>query len=280
MRSGLPGAPALATAPRTPDFAGTPPHGPAAPAGEEPEMRTTCYKVAHEWHTERRSVTLRGAVNTLCRVVSPNARHKTPCDRIAAPSRRRRSASRRLIPCRAPNVLQRVIGGDTVAAVPDVPDHLIVLRLATVADRADVLALVPRLVAFGPPPWRDVDAMVATDLHVVSQAFESAPEDASIYVAECGSRVAGFVHVHWSVDYYRRRRHAHVADLVVLPGFEGRGLASRMLDRAEQWAREHGYDWLTISVFEGNQRAARLYEHLGFRREIVHLIKPLAQSTS
>jgi GNAT superfamily N-acetyltransferase len=177
-------------------------------------------------------------------------------------------------------VIHRAIGGDTVAAVPDASDHQIVLRPATVADRADVFALVPRLVAFGPPPWRDVDEMVATDLDVISRAFESAPEDAAIYVAECGSRVAGFMHVHWSVDYYRRRRHAHVADLVVSPGFEGRGLASRMLDRAEQWAREHGYDWLTISVFEENQRAARLYEHLGFQREIVHLIKPLAQSTS
>ena len=27
-------------------------------------MRMTCCKVAHEWHTEWRSVTLRGAVNT------------------------------------------------------------------------------------------------------------------------------------------------------------------------------------------------------------------------
>ncbi|HEY1478796.1 MAG TPA: GNAT family N-acetyltransferase, partial [Gaiellales bacterium] len=87
--------------------------------------------------------------------------------------------------------------------------------------------------------------------------------------------LAGFVHVHWSMDYYRRRRHAHVADLVVAPEFEGRGVASRLVEQAERWAREHRYDWLTIAVFEENRRAAGLYEHLGFHREIVHLVKPL-----
>jgi GNAT superfamily N-acetyltransferase len=150
-----------------------------------------------------------------------------------------------------------------------------VLRRATVADRDAVLALVPRLVAFGPPPWRAVDEMTATDLDVIGKAFEASPEDASIFVVECESRVAGFVHVYWSVDYYRRRRHAHVADLVVSAEFEGRGLARRLLARAEQWARDEGYDWLTIAVFEQNRHAAALYEHLGFQREKLHLVKPL-----
>jgi GNAT superfamily N-acetyltransferase len=160
--------------------------------------------------------------------------------------------------------------------VSDAPEHDLRVRPATSADLAAVLALVPRLVAFGPPPWRDADEMTAADVDVISHAFGAAAEDATIYVAELDSRLAGFMHVHWSMDYYRRRRHAHVSDLVVAPAFEGRGVASHLIAQAELWAREHGYDWLTIAVFEENHRAAGLYEHLGFQRETVRLVKPLA----
>jgi hypothetical protein len=38
---------------------------PAARAGDEAEMRMAGCKVAHIWHTERRPVTLGGAVNAL-----------------------------------------------------------------------------------------------------------------------------------------------------------------------------------------------------------------------
>ena len=45
--------------------------------------------------------------------------------------------------------------------------------------------------------------------------------------------------------------------------------------RIAQTADDLGFDWLTISVFETNGRAAGLYERLGFGRDIVRLVKPL-----
>jgi hypothetical protein len=67
MGPGPRGAPALAGALRTPDFAGTSPLGPSGSGGRGAEIRMACCTVAHKWHTERRSVTLRGAVNTLAK---------------------------------------------------------------------------------------------------------------------------------------------------------------------------------------------------------------------
>lgn len=150
------------------------------------------------------------------------------------------------------------------------------IRLANPADADAILALVPRLASsFTPPPWREPAAMTATDLDVIAEALRSVGDDPAVFVAEVDGDVAGFVHVRSLEDYYRRRCHGHVADLVVAPAFEGRGVATALLARAEEWSRAQGYDWMTIGVFEENVRAEGLYQKLGYRRDVIRLLKPL-----
>jgi GNAT superfamily N-acetyltransferase len=149
------------------------------------------------------------------------------------------------------------------------------LRRATRSDEQGILALVPRLLNFGPPPWRDRDQMGEADLETISKALRSETDDPVVYVAELHGALAGFMHLHSVADYYRRRSHGHVADIVVAPQAEGHGVATLMLSEAESWAKAQGFDWLSISVFERNRRAVGLYEHLGFGRDILRLVKPL-----
>lgn len=153
----------------------------------------------------------------------------------------------------------------------------LVVRRAVAADHDAVLALVPRLVgSFTPPPWREPGAMTETDLAVIADALRSVSEEPAVYVAEMGGAVAGFIHLRSLEDYYRRRRHAHVADIVVAPEREGQGVATALLAKAEEWARAQGYDWLTLGVFEQNARAESLYRKLGYGRDVIRLLKPLA----
>ncbi len=150
------------------------------------------------------------------------------------------------------------------------------IRRALRADAEALRVLIPRLVAFGPPPWRDTKLMTATDMEVISRALHAKGSNPILYVAEGeAGDLAGFIHLHSATDYYRRRDHGHVADMVVAEAYEGQGLATRLLAKAEEWARSQGFDWLTTSVFKQNSRAARLYERLGFGRDIARLIKPL-----
>jgi len=150
------------------------------------------------------------------------------------------------------------------------------IRCANPTDADAILALVPRLASsFTPPPWREPEAMIATDLDVIAEALRSISGDPAIFVAEADGVVAGFVHVRSLEDYYRRRKHGHVADLVVASGLEGRGVATALLARAEEWSRAQGYDWMTIGVFEENARAEGLYQKLGYRRDIIRLLKVL-----
>jgi GNAT superfamily N-acetyltransferase len=110
-------------------------------------------------------------------------------------------------------------------------DNVIILRRASTADRAAVMALVPRLVEFGPPKWRDIATMTATDVTVIGEALLSASKSPAVYVAKLDGELAGFIHLHSVTDYYRRREHGHVADIVVSERAEGRGVASRFLRR-------------------------------------------------
>jgi GNAT superfamily N-acetyltransferase len=150
------------------------------------------------------------------------------------------------------------------------------IRRALPSDADALKVLIPRLVAFGPPPWRDPSLMTETDIAVISGALQEEGSNPIIYVAEAETGdLAGFIHLHSATDYYRRRAHGHVADVVVAEAYEGHGVATRLLAKAEEWARSQGFDWLTISVFEENGRAASLYERLGFGRDIARLVKPL-----
>lgn len=150
------------------------------------------------------------------------------------------------------------------------------IQPATLLDEPAILRLAPRLVAFGPPRWRDAEGMRATDRAVLSAALRATGEDSRVLVAVTpDNEVAGFIHLTLSVDYYTQSKSAHVADIVVAEEFEGRGVARMLIHAGESWARSIGSPWLTISVFERNERAAALYERLGFKREILRMLMPL-----
>ena len=57
----------------------------------------------------------------------------------------------------------------------------------------------------------------------------------------------------------------YVNGLATLPRYQGRGLASRLLEAARALAEEAGCDELSIQVFEQNEGALRLYERHGYR---------------
>ena len=151
------------------------------------------------------------------------------------------------------------------------------IREAAKSDLPNIVALVPELVGFGPPPWRDPAQMIRTDVAVISKAVSSngAHENAVVYVGVLRGRVIAFLHATATVDYYTQTPQAHVADVVVSDEARGAGLGTRLLAAAEEWAKRHGFSQLSIAVFERNAEALKLYQRLGFEREIIRLIKPL-----
>ena len=160
--------------------------------------------------------------------------------------------------------------------MPDTATQNIKVRPATPEHSDFVLALVPQLAAFGPPPWRGHRQMTDTDTLMIGRALQGLSPDATVLVAEdTGGRPLGFIHVCGEADYYTRGESGHIADIVVAPEARGRGVGETLLVAAEQWARARGYSLLTLNVFIENTHARALYERTGFGAETVRYVKEL-----
>jgi GNAT superfamily N-acetyltransferase len=152
----------------------------------------------------------------------------------------------------------------------------ITIRPADTRDRAFVLGLVPELLAFGPPAWRDRRGMIATDTSVIGDALDGRTQGATVLVAEdAAGTPLGFIHLSAERDYYLQQDCGHVGDIVVAPEARGRGIGRALLSAAERWATDRGYRLLTLNVFVQNRGPQALYEEAGFSAEAIKYVKTL-----
>lgn len=149
------------------------------------------------------------------------------------------------------------------------------IRDAHSDDREFVLKLVPELIAFGPPPWRDARQMTSVDERVISEALAGRSPGARVLIAEdaSGQRL-GFIHLCEEDDYYGGAC-GHIGDVVVAPEAQGLGVGKALLAAGERWARARGYRLMTLNVFLDNEKARKLYEEIGFRAETLRHVKDL-----
>lgn len=163
---------------------------------------------------------------------------------------------------------------------PETVNEGIRIRAAKPGDAHWIISLAPRLHEFGPPPWRsaeEMDASVAVGL----AAGLATPEPGTLILAAVDDAGAplGFISLRTDADYFTGKAVGHVTDIVVAPSGEGRGVGRALLGAAERWATAAGYPWLTLHVFEGNDRARQIYEKAGYVAEWTRMVK-LVKTTS
>jgi len=150
------------------------------------------------------------------------------------------------------------------------------IRAARPEDVDWITALAPRLHEFGPPPWREVAGMnAAVAAGLAREIGEPSPGSAIFAAVDRAGVPLGFVSLRTDRDYFTEVPVGHVVDLIVARAGEGRGVGRALLAAAERWAEKAGYPWLTLHVFEGNDRARRLYEQVGYVAEWTRMLKPL-----
>jgi ribosomal protein S18 acetylase RimI-like enzyme len=148
------------------------------------------------------------------------------------------------------------------------------IRPAGAADRAFILGLAERFVAFDLPPWRDHDETAAGVCRDIERHLGDRPETSHFFVAETGDGArAGFLHVQSTIDFFTGAPNCHVSDLAVAPGLDGHGIGSRLLAFAEAFAKGRGCRFVTLSVFPANARARALYERHGYGIELLRMAK-------
>jgi GNAT superfamily N-acetyltransferase len=151
----------------------------------------------------------------------------------------------------------------------------LLIRPGTAADRDFVIATARRLAAFGPPPWRSPQEVVAGEVRCLDDFFDGRLNGATLLIAEQDAVPLGFAFLEPAIDYFTGEKHLHLGMITVTAEAEGRGAGAALMHAAEERTRTAGHTRLTLNVFAGNERARHVYERLGYQIETVRYVKML-----
>jgi len=144
------------------------------------------------------------------------------------------------------------------------------------ADREFILSLVPRFSEFDLPAWRTSEEIDDTNHLALQKAMDQPEPDSVIFVAENEAKtLLGFIRLQTVTDFFSGKQHGYISDVAVAKAREGQGVGRILMKTAETWARDLGYENLTLFVFADNKRAQSIYEKAGFGQDIVRYFKPL-----
>lgn len=86
-------------------------------------------------------------------------------------------------------------------------------------------------------------------------------EDNLIYVAETGSCVIAFLSME---EHQENGAFIYLDDFCVDEMSRSHGIGTQLLEMAEQYAKERHFHRIALHVEDGNTRARKLYERVGF----------------
>jgi ribosomal protein S18 acetylase RimI-like enzyme len=156
-------------------------------------------------------------------------------------------------------------------------DIELLIRAATPDDDEFILGLIERFVDFELPKWRKRNVVNEGIRQDLLRHLEEQPAGSFLFIAEDESSGAqvGFIHLQTVNDFFTGHQNCHISDLAVARTHDGKGIGRALLAYAEQFAREHRYERLQLSVFPGNERARKLYEQAGYGVDMLRLVKTL-----
>lgn len=98
---------------------------------------------------------------------------------------------------------------------------------------------------------------------------------AAVFVAEGRNRIVGYAMVKRGnlPLIYLFNREAYVVEIFVADKHRGKGVGTRLLSEAENWAREGKCHWLALNSHAKNKRAIKVYKGCGFRDHHLKLSK-------
>lgn len=85
----------------------------------------------------------------------------------------------------------------------------------------------------------------------------------AVFVAECESRIAGVIHVEkYNVLYFPPM--ANLLGIAVASAFRRQGIGSKLLKKAEDWARQNGITCMRLNSGSNRTQAHEFYRSQGY----------------
>jgi GNAT superfamily N-acetyltransferase len=148
----------------------------------------------------------------------------------------------------------------------------IVIRPAVAADRASLLSLDDRLIEEAVVSEITRDDLVAFQADYTRKALAAGePGMATLVAVDAADQPLGYIQLEPHRDMLTGGTSGYVSLLAVRAEAEGRGVAKRLLEAADAWAKQQGFPFLMLDVFASNETARRFYARRGFVEESLRL---------
>lgn len=154
-------------------------------------------------------------------------------------------------------------------------ENLITVREVQEEDHPFILGLSPHLAEVAQLDWHSDEAIQKMqDDYIIEMIAETSKPHITL-IAEHNKVKLGFIHVRTHEDSISGETCGTVPLLAVSPNSQGLGVGKLLMGHGEEWAKNLGCRLLHLEVFANNKKADIFYQNLGFKAELVHMIKPL-----
>jgi len=151
----------------------------------------------------------------------------------------------------------------------------IIIRPANDDDHTFIFSLSPHLAEVAELAWHDDAVIQKMQDDYIAKMLAETPQPCATFIAQSRDIPLGFVHVRTHNDGISNEISATIPLLAVSPSAQGLGVGKILMNCAEQWAKEHDCRLLHLEVFANNKKANGFYQALGFKPELVTMIKTL-----
>lgn len=150
------------------------------------------------------------------------------------------------------------------------------IRMMNDTDRDFIITISNRFNEFAFMGWRDEERMREAQNRIAKESIEQQDTKSEMFIAEDETGVRnGFLHMTQNIDYFTGEEQGYISSIAVSKDGEGKGIAKKLMQKAEEWSQQKGYKQLVLHVFSNNERAIRFYQHLNFETEIVKMVKEI-----
>ncbi|WP_371379357.1 GNAT family N-acetyltransferase [Thalassotalea aquiviva] len=151
----------------------------------------------------------------------------------------------------------------------------IVIREAQESDKPFIFEMSPYLAEVAQLEWHSDDAINKMQDNYISQMLVETLTPNTTLIAEFNNVPLGFIHVRTRNDDISGEICGTIPLLAVSPKSQGLGIGKLLMASAEEWAKSLGCRLIHLEVFANNSKANNFYHNLGFKPEMLHMIKTL-----
>jgi ribosomal protein S18 acetylase RimI-like enzyme len=140
--------------------------------------------------------------------------------------------------------------------------------------KESILALSNRYIEFELSSWRDRKIMENSHKEAAIKATESST--IQIFVAEDHhGTFLGYIQLGEFIDSFTNLKQGFIEFIGITKEAEGKGIGKALMDFAENWAKQQGYETIVLYVFANNEKARKLYERMNYNQEQIKYVKIL-----